>query len=195
MTYRATSFLLLCSLAVIGVACDGTSSVTGPRVSALSGTPRSTSLLVAGTPGRASGHAFIHGTPVQGVKDEVYSFSAVSAGTFPAATGELELHVVTFANLRVNVHASITCLSVVGNLAWVAGRVTREMFDGEEVPAMVGKVVVFRVQDMGEGHQTNDRATLAIFGVTDDMTYCQNMPTMPRLLRESVNGNIQVSAQ
>jgi hypothetical protein len=141
--------------------------------------------------GGASGRAEIHGTAVQNIGDETYSFTAIPTGTSQLAKGQVEAHFVNFQGQQFVVHSNVTCVSVVGNQAWVGSRVTRFVIDGEDVAARIGGPMVFRVQDMGEGHGISDLASLVFFG-RDDLTYCSERPAFP-ILFESGKGNIQVN--
>jgi hypothetical protein len=140
----------------------------------------------------ASGHADIQGFTAQGnFIDQRYSFTAVSDGAFPLAKGQLQAHYL-FDDQMIKVHATVTCVSVVGNQAWVGARAKRVVIDGQEQPQAVGAPFVFRVVDMGEGHGVRDLATFLFPFVQDELAYCNTRPPVPPILLESRNGNIQV---
>ena len=145
------------------------------------------------TGGRAGGHADLHGTPVQNVRDQTYSFTAVSAGAPPLAKGQVEVHLLRFTGEELTVHAQVTCVSVVADQAWVGSQVTRLVVDGQDVPEFVGRPMIFRVRDLGEGNGATDLASLVFFGVPagGDLAHCNARPDFP-ILRESTSGNIQV---
>jgi hypothetical protein len=166
--------------------CDGKSGGTLARDPV---SPEVAALLPSS--GRASGHADIHGTEVQNIKDEKYSFTAKPEGALPSAKGEVEVHFLRFTGEEATVHAEITCVSVVGNQAWVGARVVRFILGGEEVPGDLR--MIFRVQDLGEANDVNDLASLVFFGFPPggDLTYCNTRPSFP-ILFPSTNGNIQV---
>lgn len=145
--------------------------------------------------GGASGRADIHGTAVQNIRDETYSFTAIPTGTSHLATGQVEAHFVNFQGQQFVVHSNVTCVSVVGNQAWVGTRITRFVIDGEDVAQRIGAPMIFRVQDMGEGHDHSDLASLVFFGIPRDggeLAYCNERPAFP-ILFESGKGNIQVN--
>jgi hypothetical protein len=142
--------------------------------------------------GMASGHAAIHGTTVQGIRDERYSFTAISTTPFPQAKGEVDVHLLTFSNLTVDVHAEVVCMSVVGNQAWIGTHVTHYTVDGQAVPSRLGGPMIFRVLDVGEGEGSTDVASLVFFPAAGgELSHCGSHPAFP-LLRESTIGNIQV---
>jgi hypothetical protein len=194
-----TSGVTLVLLTLSMVACD--QPVTGPEVKGAHtmGTDAADSglsdVLVAG--GRASGHVAVQGTPVQNVSDQRYSFSAVSAGAFPAAKGQVEVHFVRFSGEEVTVHADVTCLSIEGNQAWVGSQTSRYISDGEEVPERTGIPMVFRVADLGERENAAELASLVLFHLVpegQDIAHCTSRIDFP-ILRESTTGNIQVSPE
>lgn len=140
---------------------------------------------------RASGFVDIHGTELQNVRDETYSFVVVSTGTGILARGHVEARLLLFTGEAISVRADVTCAAVVGNEAWVGGQVTQFVFDGEELPGE--RRVIFRVQDHGRGDGTMDFASLLFFGAPPggDLAYCQTRPTFP-ILFGSLRGNIEV---
>lgn len=145
---------------------------------------------------RASGHVVVHGTEVQGVKDESYSFSARRDGSSPLATGILSGHFLRFDGQEIKVEAEVTCLAVADNQAWVGTRLTRLVRDGVDL-SVEGLFPIFRVLDVGEGQDAVDQASLLFFAskdtprFQDEMSYCQARPDFPKFF-ESANANIQV---
>ena len=192
MPSNLTSLALTSGVCVVLLACDerARAPLAPDRVSS----PGSPSLAVAASRSsggeEASGHADIQGTTPQGFDDQIYSFTAVSTGEFPLAKGQVQADFL-LAGRRFNVHARVTCLSIVENQAWVGSRVRRFVIDGEEQPDRVGGPMRFRVQDMGEGHGDVDLAAFVVFGTADDLEYCNTRPDFP-VMRESIHGNIQV---
>jgi hypothetical protein len=183
---------LLCGVSALVLACDGSArDPVAPR-NVVSTLTAPTSIGASGA--SASGYAEIHGTTVQGIKDEIYSFTALSTGSGFAAMGQVAVHFLTFTNSEVTVHAEVTCVSVAGNQAWVGSRVTRFMRDGEAVPARVGQSMVFTVMDVGEDESATDLASLVFFGSDGDLAFCNTRPAVP-LLRQSTNGGIQVRSE
>jgi len=184
--------LMVCSLLL---ACD--ESGRDPTRPESGGPPAANATRIVDVPAaggaRASGHADIHGTPVQNVRDEIFSFTAVSTNSPPLAKGQVTVHYVRFTGEEVAVWAEVTCLSVVGNEAWVGALVRRFVFDGQEQPALAGRPMIFRLRDMGEGQGVTDLASLVFFPPApgDQLTHCITRPAFP-ILRESTNGNIQV---
>jgi hypothetical protein len=143
---------------------------------------------------KASGHADVFATSVQNVRHETYSFTAIPAGAAPLAKGQVEAHFLSFTGEEITVHAEVTCLSVVGNQAWVGGRVRRWVLDQTEVPEGAGRPMIFRVQDLGEGRVAIDRASLLFFGMPNVLAYCNTRPAFP-ILFESRDGGIQVNPE
>lgn len=191
MRINRKSFSLTYGVLTLVLACDGSErDPVAPRNVASTVTAL-TSLGASGA--GASGYAEIHGTTVQGIKDEIFSFTALSTGSGFAAMGQVAVHFLTFTNSEVTVHAEVTCVSVAGNQAWVGSRVTRFMRDGEAVPASVGQPMVFTVMDVGEDEGATDLASLVFFG-SDDLEFCNTRPAIP-VLRLSTNGGIQVRSE
>jgi hypothetical protein len=145
--------------------------------------------------GKASGHADVHATPTQNIRDESYSFTAVSTDVYPTARGQFEAHALRFTGEAVAIHAEVTCMSVVGNRAFIGARITRATLDGEEVPNSSGSALVFTVQDLGnaEGGPDGDMASLFFLpGTTGgDLAYCNSRPVIP-ILRPTTIGNVEV---
>jgi hypothetical protein len=216
MSSNRTAVSLMCVVCAVIAACDGPArwpvvpdpawsadapasalaelGSIGGDVDEPAGASADVSTLLA-TGGRASGRADIQGTPVQNVRDQTYSFGALSTSAFPLAKGQVEVHFVRFTGEEITVHAEVTCLSVLGNQAWVGSRVRRFVLGGEELPGQVGRPMIFRVQDMGEGHGTIDLASLVFFPPPGgDLAHCTTRPAFP-ILRPSANGNIQVKPE
>jgi hypothetical protein len=181
-------------LLLAAVACDGPAGAPvapNPASSAAGLSADASTLRVSG--GSASGHADVHGTPVQGIQDERYSFTARSTDVFPLAKGQVEVHFRRFTGEEGTVHAEVTCLSVVDNQAWVGSRVTKFVFEGQEEPERLGTPMIFRVLDVGEGKGATDLASLVFFPPAGgDLAHCTTHPNFP-ILRES--GNIQVKPE
>jgi hypothetical protein len=188
MSSNWSTIPLMCAACAVAIACDGPAS--GP-VGPVASSAASLATAHAGR-ARASGHADIQGFTIGGLFfDQRYSFTAVSDGAFPLAKGQVQADFLLFGQ-RGTVHATVTCVSVVGNEAWVGSRVKRFVFEGQEQPQDVGVPMVFRVKDMGEGHGVRDLATFVFVGFPDDLAYCNTRPPFPPIMRENRNGNIQV---
>ena len=192
---------------LLTMSCDGTRPVANqgsfPAITAVLNEPGAAgaegAIDVASSPepavaGKAGGHARVHGLAVS---DESYAFAAVSTGDFPLAKGEVEAHILRVSGEAVTVHASVTCLSIVGNVAWVGSVVSRFAVDEEVDPTAVGRPMIFRVQDLGEGQGVSELASLVFFppaGSGGDMTHCGTRPNFP-ILRVTDEGNVQVLAR
>jgi hypothetical protein len=194
-----TSGVTLVLLSLLMLACD--QPTTGPAVNGATGlataAPSNGNLDVLVTGGRASGHVAVQGTPVQNVRDQRYSFTAISQGAFPSAKGQVEVHFVRFSGEEVTVHAEVTCLSIEGNQAWVGSQTTRYVSNGEEVPERTGIPMVFRVADLGERENAAELASLVLFHLVpagQDIAHCTSRIDFP-ILRVSTTGNIQVSPE
>jgi hypothetical protein len=155
MAINPRSSTLMCALCAVGLACDE------PAFELAAPSLAETSLLTTGW--KASGHPVVHGTPVQNVLDQRYSFIAISTDASSTAKGQVEVHYVRFTGQELTVHADVTCLSVVGQQAWVGAEITRLVVDGAEVPDRVGAPMIFRVVDVGEGEDATDLASLVSF--------------------------------
>jgi hypothetical protein len=172
---------------ILSLSCDKTPEPLGPERGSTSDV---TALMAMG--GTATGHAVVQGTPVQNVLDQRYSFSAVSTDVFPTAMGQVDVHYVRFTGQELRVHADVTCLSVVGDQAWVGAEISRLVVDGAALPDFVGAPMIFRVLDVGEDENATDLASLVSFpGPGGDIAHCTTRPDFP-ILRESTIGNIQV---
>jgi hypothetical protein len=194
-----TSGFILVWLSLSMLACD--QPVTAPAVEGApqlardAGSNGTSGVLVTG--GGASGHVAVQGTPVQNVRDQSYSFTAISEGAFPSAKGQVQVHFVRFSGEEVTVHADVTCLSILGNQAWVGSQTTRYVSNGEAVPERTGIPMVFRVVDLGERENATELASLVLFYLAptgQDLTHCTTQQDFP-ILRVSTTGNIQVKPQ
>jgi hypothetical protein len=187
MTSRQRLSALMCGLCAIVPACDG------PASEPMAPTPVGTSVLLT-TGWIASGHPVVQGTPVQNVREQEYSFTAISTDAYPSAKGQVEVHYVRFTGQELRVHAEVTCLSVVGQQAWIGAEITRLVVDGAVVPDREGAPMIFRVVDVGEGEDATDLASLVSFPPPGgDVVHCTTRPDFP-ILREST-GNIQVKPE
>ena len=116
-----------------------------------------------------------------------FSFSA-REGADGTVKGQLQLNSRGF---DVFVHINIDCLRVVGNVAFMSGRITHSSNPAEGV---VGELNRWAVEDNGEGNGgTPDRVTSIPANPTNDPTQtCEaenNPPTPTRLVQR---GNVQV---
>jgi hypothetical protein len=187
MTSNQRFSALMCGLCAVVLACDG------PAVEPVAPSPAEASVLLT-TGWKASGHPVVQGTPVQNVQNQRYSFTAISTDASSAAKGQVEVHYVRFTGEEIMVHANVTCLSVMGEQAWVGAEVSRLVFNGAEMPDRVGIPMIFRVVDVGEGEDATDLASLVFFPPPGgDIAHCTTRPDFP-ILREST-GNIQVKPE
>ncbi|HEY2954002.1 MAG TPA: hypothetical protein VGK89_01990 [Candidatus Eisenbacteria bacterium] len=83
-------------------------------------------------------------------------------------TGEAEFQ---HRDLGVHNHVEITCLTVIGNDAWIGG-VIRE----SNIPELVGVQIVWRVQDNGEGTGNVDKTSIVVPNTT--LGDCNLMPAL-----------------
>ena len=190
-----SSLSLVGGLCFVAVACEAPRDpVAPPSASAAYNAAVVVAPAGAATGAMASGRADIHGTMVQGVRDETYSFVAISDDPSPAAKGHIDLQLVRFSGEVVVISADVTCLSTADDQAWIGSSVTHFAIDGDVDPSWVGRPMILRVQDMGEGVGINDFASLAFFPPPGgDIAHCNTRPAFP-VLRESGSGNIQVKA-
>ncbi len=196
MSSGRTLSWLLCGACMAIFGCDRSmSSPVAPDPGRVSAAAADVAALAVGG-GLASGHAFVHGTTVQNVRDETYSFTAATDPAFPQAKGELEVHGLQFTGAEFRVHAEVICMAVAGNMAWVGGRVTEFVLNGQKEPVDVGRPIIFRVLDGGEGAGSADAASLVFFPgpgrqVVTAEGYCDTHPSFP-ILWPNQEGNIQV---
>lgn len=113
-----------------------------------------------------------------------YAFHA-SVKADGAIDGQVEIH---FSSVPVEVHGIVTCLSVVGNNAWLGAVITRS--DAAFPGLAVGREIVWRVQDNGKGADAGtDRVRGFALRAADS---CNNRPLFT--LREWTNGNVQITS-
>jgi hypothetical protein len=119
-----------------------------------------------------------------------YAFAAVSTGANPDARGMVHAQ-MTFDGDEIDVHASVDCLVVVGNEAWISGPVERFLFNGVEQPQAPDAQLVLHVEDSGEGSGSppDQASPLTIFSTFPAV--CETTPGLDPL--PSSKGNIQVS--
>lgn len=147
--------------------------------------------LQVATAGRASGH-FRLAAPFRSIVEERISFVGLSTD-FPLAKGQIEVHALQANGVKFVVHAEVTCLSVLGNQAWLSGRATKVMINNRPVPSLVGITTSMRVEDNGEGSGSPpDRTSLVLFRLNSEVV-CRTRPPFP--LAPSAGGNIQVDAR
>lgn len=84
------------------------------------------------------------------------------------------------------VGGTVSCFTVVGNEAWVAGVITKA-----ENPANVGVAVGWHVIDNGEGAGSPPDQTTRQWRQVDPAAYCADMPTSQELFDVEA-GNIQI---
>lgn len=119
----------------------------------------------AATAGRASGHVgFTFNPPAVGLATERYSFAARStdAPTF-AARGEFELLLSTPTGFENKVHGDVICMSTVGNVARLAGQITKVWVNNVQRPITGATHVIWTVTDNGEGQGAADTASPMFF--------------------------------
>ena len=211
MPSKRDDLSIICGLCLMALACNGpTREPTGPRHTP--STAKVTSLLsslltgeegadeiptavavttLSPTGGISTGHADVFATPKQNVVEQTYSFSAVSVGEFPQARGQFEGHGLRFTGEVVDIHAAVTCMTIVGNQAWIGARITRATVDGEEVVGGAGTPLTFSVFDGGERAAVADSASLWFVASASDIGFCNTRPTANRN-RASEVGNIQI---
>lgn len=116
-----------------------------------------------------------------------FTFSAIKQAD---GTVSGEWQVVSRVGNGAHLHGSVTCLSVVGNRAWIG-----TVIESSDNPVVViGSEGGFRVVDNGEGQgEPPDQTSLAFINGPPGFAqnYCNNMPAAPPL-NAVEDGNIQV---
>ena len=104
---------------------------------------------------------------------------------------------INLRSLDTVIHGPVTCLSVVGNRAWVGGIAEQIRSSNPGLAALEGNDMWFQVQDNGEGANDPPDRTTSV-GVTplggppgQAQAYCDAMPA-PITFRPIEEGNIQV---
>ena len=169
---RATTFIF-CLLAITACRSEVTEPSAAPRLSAGGIPPHVASASGAG-----------HFTnPLNGVfvRDNFTARSDELGGV----TGEYQ----RVAGAAI-IHGTITCLTVVGNEAWIGGTIDRALF----TPVGIGSDFVFRVIDNGEDGVSKDVFGRVGFNLTagSAATFCDSgVDPVPLPLNER-DGNVQV---
>lgn len=120
----------------------------------------------SGTGSRASAHvAFDFNPPAFGVSTERYSFVALSTGPAPtfAAKGQFEVMITAAAGFELKFHGDVICMSAVGNVARVAGRITKGWVNNVQTPITGSGFPIWTVTDNGEGQGATDTASPMFF--------------------------------
>lgn len=118
------------------------------------------------TGSRASGHVgFNFAVPAVGLGSERYSFVALSTGPAPTFTakGQFEVMLTAVTGLELKFHGDVICMSTVGNVARIAGRITKGWVNGVPTPITGAGFPIWTVTDNGEGQGTTDRASPMFF--------------------------------
>lgn len=149
----------------------------------------------AATGGRSSGHVgFSFSPPAFGViTQEQYSYVALGtdASTPFAAKGQYELMLTTRTGIEQKIHGEVICMSVVGNTARMAGRITKVWINNVQRPITGATHTIWTVQDNGEGQGTTDTASLMFFNnAANALTHCAVGFTPPLFTNQE--GNVQV---
>lgn len=127
-----------------------------------------------------AGHFFNEAVGVQ-VRDE-FTARSDSDGT---VTGEYQ----RIAGAAI-IHGTVTCLTVVGNEAWVGGTIDRAAF----TPVAIGSEFVFRVVDNGEGQGVLDLFSRVAFNqpAGTAAAFCETGADPIPLTPIERQGNVQV---
>jgi hypothetical protein len=166
---------------VIASACEAPSSVA-PTATAALNTQALEQAELAGVGASATGSGHFY------VADEIrtLAFSAVGHAN-GTASGQYEIDVHATG---VRFHVSVTCLSVSGNTAWIAGIIDKS----SGPPVREGTVSYFYAVDNGEGADAAPDI-VSVARINDvpgaDQEFCTRQPLLlpPRAV---VHGNVQV---
>lgn len=176
----ATSLVFLA--AMLGAGCEAATTVpqlATPRA-VLSIAPQMVVRSVTGT-----GHVDV---PVDG--SDVFrnfSFTALERAD-GSVSGQFEFQA---RHVPIRVHGRVTCLTIVGNAAWLGGVV--EQVSDPPFITPPGTPVRWRVVDNGQG-AVSPPDQVSGFGPApggDELAYCATTPAAPLLL-EVARGNLQV---
>jgi hypothetical protein len=143
------------------------------------------------TGGKASGR-FELVSPALGIAEERYSFTAQTT-TFPLAKGQMEVQALQANNVTFKVHSEVTCMSIVGNQAYIGGRARKVWINNQEVPGLEGITTIWRVQDNGEGANAPPDLASLVFFFANEQAHCALRFQLP--MTPTANGNIQVRAE
>ena len=143
---------------------------------------------------RASGHVgFNFGGPTVGLASERYSFTARSTGPAPtfAADGEFEIMLTAASGVEQRFHGDVICMSVVGNVARLAGQITKGWINNVPTPITGRAYPIWTVTDNGEGRGTADTASPMFFNnATNAQLHCTVGFPPPQFTVQE--GNVQV---
>jgi hypothetical protein len=122
-----------------------------------------------------------------------FSYNAIRHGD-GSVSGHYQINL---RSLDASFKGPVTCMSVVGNHAWIGGIAEKVRSGNPNLAALEGNDMWFQVQDNGEGSNDPPDQTTSI-GVTpvggppgQAQAYCQAMPA-PITFRPIEQGNIQV---
>jgi hypothetical protein len=145
------------------------------------------------TGSRATGHVgFNFSAPVFGVSSERYSFVALSTdpATF-AAKGEFEVILAAGPTFELKFHGDVICMSTVGNVARIAGRITKGWVNNVQTPITGSGFPIWTVTDNGEGQGATDTASPMFFNnATNAALHCAVGFLPPQFPVQE--GNVQV---
>lgn len=116
---------------------------------------------------------------------QTYSFTAMSSGLSPGATGRLTVSIV-HATYSMEIDAAVNCVITVGNEAWVSGPVERFVFNGVARAATIH--LYLRLQDNGEAGSASPDLVSPPFGAGPQA--CLLMSALPVL--PNAAGNVQL---
>lgn len=116
-----------------------------------------------------------------------FAYSAVERAD-GSVSGQFEFHA---RQLSVRVHGRVTCLSVVGNTAWLGGVIERIVGTFPNPVIGPGTPAWWRVVDNGQGANAPPDLISALGTMGDELAYCAARPAAP-LFRPLEAGNIRV---
>jgi hypothetical protein len=182
---RSVGFALLPLLLSVGCSTETPTSPTGVAGSpaAEARTTHAGSGVVRSVTG--TGHVTITLNEVDFWRNFAYTAIERADGS---VAGQFEFQA---RQLSVRVHGRVTCLSVVGNAAWLGG-VIEQMVGSFPNPAVgPGTPVWWRVVDNGQGANAVADLISGLGTMGDELAYCAARPAAP-MFRPLEAGNIQV---
>lgn len=177
---RFTGACVIAALAVVAACADSVSP----------GPPGKPSASVGAGP-HVTGSGHLERDLGAGPELTSFSYNAIAKGD--TASGQFQFN---FRAADLKVHGYVSCVTVVDNVAWIGGVITRLTSTDPADQELVGTDVWWRVRDNGEGDgAAPDRTTSLLFTIIGvpitAASWCANRE-FRGLERDIQEGNIQV---
>jgi hypothetical protein len=186
---RTSSRVLIPLIATVVACADPTAA---PLSTLGSRAPLSPNAAVGGVELAVTGSGHVFRDLGGGPELTTFSYNAIRRAD-DVTSGQFQFD---FRALNLVVHGTVTCVTAVGNVAWIGGVIDRLRSDDPVDQELVGTDIWWRVTDNGEGSaDAADLTTSLLFTIAGNPTtaasWCADQPT--RGVERPINhGNIQV---